>query len=187
MESFYNLYNNIYDYVYMKPGDWKCGCGEINFKSRNSCRKCNKNKARPSDWNCQCGELNFANRTSCRKCGNVKDELINQMPVVQNSIVAMKPGDWICPNDLCKEHNFKVRDICRKCNTSKNPQPKEVNDESDDDDNTCIICLDKPRAYAITKCGHLCYCDTCGLNINKCPICREVYNPTTDLLKIFNI
>ncbi len=26
----------------------------------------------PSDWKCSCGEMNFRSRTECRKCGNSK-------------------------------------------------------------------------------------------------------------------
>lgn len=29
-----------------KPGDWDCGCGFMNFASRNDCMKCGKPKAR---------------------------------------------------------------------------------------------------------------------------------------------
>ncbi len=173
----------------MERGDWKCGCGEVNFKKRTDCRKCKTIKPKTNDWNCQCGELNFASRFNCRKCDSERFGPINKIAIIQNPIVVMKPGDWVCSNDLCKEHNFKIRDICRKCNNPKipEPKPKENNNDDESEDNTCIICLDKPRAYAIIKCGHLCYCDTCGKNINKCPICREVYNPNSDLLKIFNI
>lgn len=60
----------------MEPGDWKCKCGETNFKKRDSCRKCHASKfagkPKAGDWKCGCGELNFASRSNCRKCNTVK-------------------------------------------------------------------------------------------------------------------
>jgi hypothetical protein len=72
--------------------DWKCNCGEMNFKIRTSCRKCGKNKFQSmkngntkivgtwgtnrGDWICKiqgCGEKNFAKRVFCRKCGLIQD------------------------------------------------------------------------------------------------------------------
>ena len=29
-----------------EPGDWKCVCGEMNFKSRTECRKCKSSKVK---------------------------------------------------------------------------------------------------------------------------------------------
>lgn len=176
----------------MEQGDWKCSCGEINFKKRDNCRKCHKPKGRSGDWNCLlCGELNFASRTSCRKCNNPKQGTTSTtLPNNLNSQpkITMKFGDWICPNNACNEHNFKIRDICRKCNTPKTAQGVTNSNGVDDDiSNLCIVCLDQPRTHAIVKCGHLCYCGICGFNINKCPVCREAYNPDKDLLKIYNI
>lgn len=66
-----------------KKGDWYCKCGELNFASRNTCRKCSCEKpveekktiiAEPGDWYCaECDELNFKKRCVCFKCGNGKD------------------------------------------------------------------------------------------------------------------
>jgi hypothetical protein len=138
----------------------------------------------PSDWKCPCGEINFKRRNNCRKCNNVK--------TTSRSMIEKKPGDWMCPNINCNEYNFQFRDICRKCNTSKITQHQKEEKEKniiDEDDgiNVCVICLDQPKTHAITKCGHLCYCEIYGFNINKCPICRETYNPDNDLLKIFSV
>eukprot|EP01130_Rhizamoeba_saxonica_P007811 TRINITY_DN3160_c2_g4_i1.p1 TRINITY_DN3160_c2_g4~~TRINITY_DN3160_c2_g4_i1.p1 ORF type:complete len:412 (-),score=49.93 TRINITY_DN3160_c2_g4_i1:452-1687(-) len=78
--------------IQAKPGDWNCDqCNDLNFASRNQCRKCGANKpygntseyttsfttssiqAKPGDWNCdQCNDLNFASRNQCRICGAKK-------------------------------------------------------------------------------------------------------------------
>lgn len=192
----------------MEPGDWMChSCDEINFKTRTVCRKCStpvqghvaslyswltgsNTKGRAGDWSCSCGELNFTNRNNCRKCK--KNKLPSTTSTKQE--IKVEPGDWICLDILCKEHNFKNRTMCRKCNLPKNTAPKKYIEHQSNilpqpdahEDNLCVICLDKPKEYAITKCGHMCYCDKCGLNLNKCPICRTNYIPNQDIIKIFN-
>lgn len=64
-----------------KPGDWFCPvCVELNFASRQQCRKCNGPRpaftdptigTKPGDWFClTCHDLNFASRTTCRRCNS---------------------------------------------------------------------------------------------------------------------
>lgn len=160
-----------------EPGDWKCNsCQEVNFKRRDSCRKCGVSKyqkiTRSNDWTCECAELNFASRNACRKCGK------NKPGVTQTVIPKFEMGDWYCNNTNCGEMNFKSRAMCRKCGTAKQTQVPKTEDN-------CIVCLSDSKTQAIKNCGHLCFCDICGFNINKCPICRVNYNPETDLLKIY--
>eukprot|EP00929_Paragymnodinium_shiwhaense_P086449 TRINITY_DN4696_c0_g1_i1.p1 TRINITY_DN4696_c0_g1~~TRINITY_DN4696_c0_g1_i1.p1 ORF type:complete len:612 (-),score=98.74 TRINITY_DN4696_c0_g1_i1:372-2207(-) len=71
------------------PGDWECpSCGDLQFASRNSCRKCGtphptspglrpasagappRGVSMEGDWNCpSCGDYQFARNTECRRCG----------------------------------------------------------------------------------------------------------------------
>ena len=53
----------------IKPGDWICqSCGMHNFA-----KSLNVNiKTKLGDWKCTCGEINFASRNKCRKCNNKK-------------------------------------------------------------------------------------------------------------------
>lgn len=188
-----------------KPGDWICSnsaCSELNFASRNNCRKCNNAKSTGLFG----GLLNGLSVTG----------LFDGTNTTPQPVFETRAGDWTCPNTSCNQHNFQFRDICRLCNTPKNSlQNRETevsrdeveenvvvsrdcvagdsstsnlrSEDADNEPDTCVICLDQPKTHAITKCGHLCYCGLCGFNINKCPICRETYNPDTDLLKIFSI
>lgn len=48
----------------------------------------------------------------------------------------------------------------------------------------CVICF-SPSTHAITKCGHLCLCYECGVQLVRCPICTISYNHKTDLIRIF--
>ena len=43
----------------------------------------------------------------------------------------------------------------------------------DDDDSKCIICLDRPRTYALVPCGHVVGCYECVMKLPTCPVCRE--------------
>jgi len=118
--------------VIQKSGDWYCPCGEMNFASRDNCRRCNRSKNKNSssvnvvqksgDWNCSCGEMNFASRTKCRKCKLDKNvNNVSYNPVTTSSMSSysntQKSGDWNCS---CGEMNFASRDNCRRCGISKN-------------------------------------------------------------------
>lgn len=36
---------------------------------------------------------------------------------------------------------------------------------------SCVVCLDKPKDHVLVPCGHVCLCKTC--TVPKCPICRH--------------
>jgi predicted RNA-binding Zn-ribbon protein involved in translation (DUF1610 family) len=72
----------------------------------------------PNDWNCpNCGDLNYASRNECRKCGTAKPYDPNRDQQSHQKRPVMKPGDWICPN--CQDMNYSTRNSCRKCGTGK--------------------------------------------------------------------
>lgn len=125
----------------MNQNDWTCVCGETNFRSRDSCRRCgtgkmfmmknNQNvKYRPGDWFCACGNLNFASRDACRRCFQLKANIVDPNLVQsgdsmeKDKNMIMKPGDWNC---TCGEMNFASRDVCRICAL---PKPLDVPDNS---------------------------------------------------------
>lgn len=47
-------------------------------------------------------------------------------------------------------------------------------DESSSESQDCVVCLSEPRAITLLPCRHFCVCHTCFLQIDKCPICRDV-------------
>lgn len=55
-----------------RPGGWMCSCGENNFKSRMTCRRCKAPSTDPDiigGWCCSgCGGQNYKGRTSCYRC-----------------------------------------------------------------------------------------------------------------------
>jgi hypothetical protein len=54
----------------------------------------------------------------------------------------------------------------------------------------CTVCLTAMADTVLYRCGHLCVCYTCGLQLNqsasahgsKCPICRA---PIDDILRVY--
>jgi len=111
-----------------KPGDWYCpSCNDLNFASREVCRKCGSPHppfsdptvgTKPGDWFCpNCGDLNFASRLSCRKCNTAHPGGVPDSSVRVNYFSNVKPGDWNCPN--CNDLNFASRQVCRMCNTAR--------------------------------------------------------------------
>jgi len=115
----------------VKPGDWYCpNCSDLNFASREFCRKCSTPHppfsdptvgTKPGDWYCPtCGDLNFASRLVCRKCatphpGGGMDPSVRAM--MSQTYSNVKPGDWHCPN--CHDLNFASRTLCRLCGTPR--------------------------------------------------------------------
>ncbi|CAG8558493.1 17126_t:CDS:2 [Acaulospora morrowiae] len=73
---------------------------------------------RPGDWHCPtCSSHNFASRFQCIRCGLSKPpQLSSNAPPTAN----MKPGDWLCRNELCGYHNFAKRTYCAKCGMPSN-------------------------------------------------------------------
>ncbi|CAG8688307.1 6265_t:CDS:2 [Cetraspora pellucida] len=73
---------------------------------------------RAGDWICPtCSSHNFASRFQCIRCGLSKPvQLQGNPPPTAN----MKPGDWLCRNEICGYHNFAKRTHCAKCGTPNN-------------------------------------------------------------------
>ncbi|CAG8475598.1 10138_t:CDS:2 [Racocetra fulgida] len=73
---------------------------------------------RAGDWICPtCNSHNFASRFQCIRCGLSKPaQLQGNPPPTAN----MKPGDWLCRNEICGYHNFAKRTHCAKCGTPNN-------------------------------------------------------------------
>ena len=151
--------------------DWDCPeCGNLVFGSKKECGKCGKWRPRaegvapakkPGDWNCPaCDDLNFASRSTCRKCNANKPG---------NAFVE-RPGDWKCSG--CNELNFGSRDVCRKCSLPKKTLL------------LCAVCMERDINCSL-PCGHISFCMECASNMNKCPFCRQEYNPDRDVKRAF--
>jgi len=151
---------------------------------------------KPGDWKCACGELNFARNQTCRKCnsapGLVGNNSVPADSVGNNSTPPVKPGDWICL--ACCEHNFARNRQCRRCNglpgvapasvpVSQAPPPPSEEDEEKD---LCLVCMVDKAAVVIVPCVHLSLCKPCSDQLNKCPVCRADYSPQ-QVVKVYNV
>lgn len=69
---------------------------------------------------------------------------------------------------------------------TKGQKNVDVDDDSEDEgeDNSCIICMDKPRSCLIIPCFHLICCHDCIINFpvgSNCPCCRGVVEQTKEV------
>jgi len=70
--------------------------------------------------------------------------------------------------------------------TTPEPQPMEVQDESND----CVICTDAEKTMVFVPCGHMCVCISCAEKLKQqhgdnnvlCPMCRA---ESTIIIKMF--
>ena len=42
----------------------------------------------------------------------------------------------------------------------------------DDDSNKCVICMTDDKSIVFAMCGHYSTCESCSMQLSKCPICR---------------
>lgn len=171
--------------------DWRClQCGDLVFGSKDKCRcGCFRSKSipterRPNDWDCPTCHVNiFGSKDKCFKCGssNPAKEFMNE---AQSKVVigTIRSGDWLCKG--CTTHNFASRIECFKCKLAR---PLESKDEDTSSKDECVVCMEAPKTMLINTCKHLAMCDVCAFTQVKCPICRTVYSPESDLVKIFTV
>jgi hypothetical protein len=117
-----------------QEGDWLCGCGETNYRSKRECFKCGApapplppGVRRPSlpgedphDWACPCGQMNFRASVECYKCKQPKPVT----PVAPGHEITM----WKCGK--CTSINRNTRRHCFKCFA---PSPVAPNGDTSSD------------------------------------------------------
>ena len=56
----------------------------------------------------------------------------------------------------------------------------------EEEDASCVVCMEAERSHLFAPCGHLCVCEMCAALVmsgdTKCPMCRV---PATQILKVF--
>lgn len=60
-------------------------------------------------------------------------------------------------------------------------QVEPVVDE--EDENLCVVCLEKPISHVLIPCGHMCVCEDCAGKLHECPLDRRVIDSVT---KVYN-
>ena len=86
----------------------------------------------------------------------------------------------ICAHDIIKgrqilypylpTNNLLINKIEKK---NDNRLDGKENDEKEDNNIKCVICLEKDKCMLLMPCKHVCCCEQCVENINQCPLCRN--------------
>ena len=62
-------------------------------------------------------------------------------------------------------------------------QPREtIEAQVDDDNQMCVVCIEKPKSVVMFPCKHLSTCTNCAAMIDECPMCRA---PIENRLEVF--
>eukprot|EP00210_Caulerpa_lentillifera_P004179 g3985.t1 len=69
---------------------------------------------------------------------------------------------------LEKEVQMRSREAAQPETQTESPLMEEVRKP-----NQCIVCWDRLADAAFIPCGHNCVCRRCGLELNRCPVCRK--------------
>ncbi|KAK3085257.1 hypothetical protein FSP39_000761 [Pinctada imbricata] len=64
-------------------------------------------------------------------------------------------------------------------NTSGGQNPSQT----DDDANTCVVCMDNPINTVFLPCRHSKCCRECASSLQLCPLCRARINETMDIFR----
>jgi len=44
----------------------------------------------------------------------------------------------------------------------------------DEQDSCCVVCMEKEKKVLLLPCKHVCLCEDCSVNVDVCPLCREM-------------
>jgi len=75
--------------------------------------------------------------------------------------------------DTEKNNNKNKLEQMSQDKLSQNVDETEMEqDNKEDSENECVICLDGKNDHVVVPCGHQCLCKDCGHTVKQCPICR---------------
>jgi len=90
-------------------------------------------------------------------------------------------GERLLRPDNCPDHVYTTMQNCWKSAPKDRPSMTELQtalqeafaEESLETSKTeCVVCLSAEPVMALLPCGHRCACESCGLSLRTCPICR---------------
>ncbi len=160
-------------------GDWRC-CGQMQFASRHSCRRCGKEKP---------AAVAAAAAKVPRNGKRARIEQVHGgggggvLESVSKALITFRKGDWLC--DKCKDHQFAKNAFCRQCGQSR---PAREDDDGNDIDDPCAICFSsiKNAGFLHEMNVHVLSCKECADKLvaagGKCPMCRKEIEA---VLKVF--
>lgn len=67
-----------------------------------------------------------------------------------------------------------TKDSVSKALAARAARGEVEEEEGEDDDTLCVVCLSRPRNALIMPCKHLCLCSDEGCTtVKQCPLCRQ--------------
>jgi len=101
-----------------------------------------------------------------------------------NDSAEYSPVGSSCPITAPSDFSLDGETTCIVCVSDENKSHLGVpcghvqkEEEDEEEDGTCILCLDAERTHAAVPCGHRSFCDGCAQRAREhelpCPICRK--------------
>lgn len=77
---------------------------------------------------------------------------------------------------LAKEAQERQQGPSAQAQQSAAEQLAMLRDVGDQGEGLCTVCFEQRSDMVFTGCGHLCTCQRCSRNLDRCPICRNASN-----------
>lgn len=75
--------------------------------------------------------------------------------------------------ELQSDPHFNSRNLNSVQPQQDSPATQEGPEDAQDENLTCLICLEEKRTHVMVPCGHVCLCDKCSQRkYTQCPVCR---------------
>ena len=83
------------------------------------------------------------------------------------------------PNIFLTSHSLTHFELGKQ----KSQMHKSKSNQSENEQNSCVVCQENPRQLALVPCGHYVTCVVCGHGLKSCPKCSS---DITGLIRIFD-
>ena len=121
---------------------------------------------------------NYYNNHYCRFPKNIR---------IENKVYQVPADDITLVSTICNNSYYSIKtkrlkilddddDTVEFVNSSINTSIQKIftnEDETDENKDICVVCLEKQKYYVFGPCGHFYTCETCSNQLNSCPICRS--------------
>jgi len=76
---------------------------------------------------------------------------------------------------IAMEAEFKslIKEIRKIKDEKLQKLASETTNKKSEEENFCVVCMERPKSMVFVPCGHLCACEKCAESLKQCPICRQ--------------
>lgn len=82
--------------------------------------------------------------------------------------------------EACRSHYARTPGGTSAADTAPSKAAQALKDHQDtsdleghDEDEICVVCLERLRCFAFLPCGHIATCGSCAKQLDTCPLCRQ--------------